>query len=57
MLVQLSLEKQLLFFGEVSQFLLREGLPEEIDEARAVKMEDLKDPQKDEDQCKKSRVA
>ena len=29
---------------------------EEIAEARAVKMEDLKDPQKDEDRAKRSRV-
>ena len=44
--------KQSLCFGEENQFLLKEEHPEEIAEARAVKMEDLKDPQKDEDRAK-----
>ena len=52
MLVQLSLENLLLFFGEENQFLLKEELLKRLAEARAVKMDDLKDPQKDEDRAK-----
>ena len=52
MLVQFNLEKQSLYFGEENQFLLKEEHLKKIAEARAVKMEDLKDPQKDEDRAK-----
>ena len=35
---------------------IKRRTPEEVAEARAVKMEDLKDPQKDEDRAKRSRM-
>ena len=56
MLVQFKPGKTITVLWRGKPVFIKRRTPEEIAEARAVKMEDLKDPQKDEDRAKDPRV-